>query len=64
MKTKEINEIEEKTIIEQLREIRDNINLDIKVMTPEQMKEYFNKQKTLHPTAIWQKAQDEVPVKV
>ncbi len=52
MKTKEINETVGKTVIEQLREIRDKINRDIKDMTPEQMKEYFNKQKTLHPTTI------------
>ena len=52
MKTKEINETEGKTVTEQLREIRDKINLDIKDMTPEQMKEYFNNQKTLHPTAV------------
>jgi hypothetical protein len=54
MKTKEINKTEEKTLIEQLREIRDKISLDIKDLTTEQMKEYFSKQKTLHPT-VWQK---------
>ena len=46
--------MEEKTLIEQLREIRDKISLDIKDLTTEQMKEYFSKQKTLHPT-VWQK---------
>jgi hypothetical protein len=45
MKTKEINKAEEKTLIEQLREIRDKISLDIKDLT--------TKQKTLHPT-VWQ----------
>jgi len=52
MKTKEINKTEEKTLIEQLREIRDKICLDIKDLTTEQMKKYFSKQKTLHPTVL------------
>jgi len=55
MKTKEIKKTEEITLIEQLREIRDKISLDIKDLSIEQMKEYFSKQKTLHPKAIWQK---------
>lgn len=54
MKTKEIIKTEEKTYIEQLREIRDKISFDIKDFTTEQMKEYFSKQKTLHPTSVWQ----------
>lgn len=53
MKTKEKNKTVEKTFIEQLREIRDKISLDIKDLTKEQMKEYFDRQKTLHPTSIW-----------
>ena len=52
MKTNGIIKTEEKTLIEQLREIRDKISLDIKDLTAEQMKEYFSKQKTLHPTAV------------
>jgi hypothetical protein len=55
MKTKEIYKLVEKTLIEQLREIRDRISLDIKDLTTEQMKEYFSKQKTLHPISVWQK---------
>ena len=54
MKNKKINKPTEKTIIEQLREIRDKINLDIKDMTTEQIKEYFSRQKTLHPS-VWKK---------
>ncbi len=54
MKTKEIIKTEEKTHIEQLREIRDKISLDVKDLTTEQMKEYFSKQKTLHSTSVWQ----------
>lgn len=52
MKTKEIKKID-KTLIEQLREIRDKVSLDIKDLTAEQMKEYFSKQKTLHPAGFW-----------
>lgn len=55
MKTKTVNKTVEKTLIEQLREIRDKISFDIQDLTTEQMKEYFSKQKTLHPKA-WQKA--------
>jgi hypothetical protein len=56
MKTKEIYKTVEKTLIEQLREIRDRISLDIKDLTTEQMKEYLSKQKTLHLISVWQKA--------
>ncbi len=53
MKTKEIKNTEEKTFIEQLRDIRDKISLEIKDMTSNQIKEYFNKQKTLHQASVW-----------
>ncbi len=32
-----------------LREIRDNINLEIQDLTPEELKEYFRNKLTLHP---------------
>ena len=51
---KKLNKIPEKSLIEQLREIRDKINFEIKDMTTEQIKEYFSKQKTLHPS-VWKK---------
>lgn len=54
MKTKEIKKTEEKTLVEKLREIRDNISFDIKDLTKEQMKVYFSKQKTLHSESLWQ----------
>lgn len=54
MKTKDKN-TSEKTVIEQLRKIRDEINFDIEDMTLEQLKEYLKKKKTLHPTSVWQK---------
>ena len=53
MKTKKTNKTEEKTLIEQLRDIRDKISNEIKDLTSEQMKEYFNKQKTLHSKSVW-----------
>jgi len=55
MKTKKKKKTEEITLIEQLREIRDKISLDIKDLSIEQLIEYLGKQKTLHPKAIWQK---------
>lgn len=44
-----------KTFVEEMREIRDNINLEIKDLTPEQLKAYLEKQKTLHPSLMWEK---------
>ena len=45
----------EKSVMEQLRDIRDKLSADIKDMTYEQLKEFLDRQKTLHPTAAWQK---------
>jgi len=50
MKTKEKKQ---KSVLLQLRDIRDKLSLEIKDMTYEQLKEYLDKQKTLHPTVIW-----------
>jgi hypothetical protein len=52
MKTKEKPD---KTLIEDLREIRDKISLDIKDMTLDQIKNYLKEKKTLHPTQVWSK---------
>jgi len=57
MKTKENNTTEEKTMVEQLREIRDKISLEIKDMTLDQMKNYFKNQKTLHSETNWEKTE-------
>jgi hypothetical protein len=54
MKTKNIVQTE-KTFVEQMREIRDKISLEIKDLTPEQLKEYLNSKKTLHPADVWPK---------
>ena len=49
MKTKETN----KTLVQQMRDIRDKVNLDIKDLNFEQLKDYIKKQKTLHSTSVW-----------
>ncbi len=53
MKTKEKTK-SEKSLIDQLREIRDQVSFDIKDMTSEQLTDYLNKKETLHPKAVWQ----------
>jgi len=52
MKTKDKKE---KSVLQQLRDIRDKLSMEIKDMTYEQLKEYLDRQKTLHPTAVWRK---------
>lgn len=46
MKTKEKKE---KSVIQQLRDIRDNISLEIQNMSFEQLTEYLKNKKSLHP---------------
>ena len=53
MKTKE-KKIKDKSVTEQLREIRDEVSIEIQDMSLEQLKEYLKKKKTLHSTAHWQ----------
>lgn len=43
----------EKSAIEQLREIRNKISLDIQDMTFDQLKKYVEERLTLHPTRVW-----------
>ncbi len=53
MKTKD--EIKtDKTLIEELREIRDQLSFEMKDMTSEQIKDYLKEKKTLHSKAVWQ----------
>ena len=52
MKTKNITK-PGKTVTEQLREIRDKVSLDIKDLSLKELKEYMNKQETLHPKSVW-----------
>jgi hypothetical protein len=50
MKTKTKQTKTTKTLIEELREIRDKLSLEMQDMTVDQIKEYLKKKKTLHPT--------------
>ena len=52
MKTKQI--IKEKSVLTELRSVRDKISAEIKGMTTEQIVEYLKKKKTLHPKSVWQ----------
>ena len=45
----------EKSTIQQLRDIRDKIGLDIQDMSFEQLKKYVAERLTLHPTRVWRK---------
>lgn len=54
MKTKEKIK-NEQSLIEELRLIRENLNLEMKDLTITEVKEFLNKKKTLHPNAVWQK---------
>jgi hypothetical protein len=56
MKTKPKKTKTGKTLIEELREIRDSLSMEIKDMTIEQIKEYLKKKKTLRPPAVWRNA--------
>jgi hypothetical protein len=53
MKTKEIEK--DKSILTELRSIRDKISIELEGMTTEQIVEYLKKKKTLHSTKVWQK---------
>lgn len=46
MKNKDKNK---KSMVKILREIRDNINIEIQDLTSEELKEYFRNKITLHP---------------
>jgi hypothetical protein len=52
MKTKSKNTAE-KTYLDRLREIRDKVSLEIQDMTPDQLKDYLAKKKSLRPNAAW-----------
>ena len=53
---KTLKKIKSKSTVEQLRSIRDKINLDIQDMTFEQLKKYIDAKLTLHPKSSWRKA--------
>ncbi len=51
MKTKEI--ANEKSVLMELRSIRDQISNELTGMTPEQIVAYLKKKKTLHSLSVW-----------
>jgi hypothetical protein len=51
---KTIETKKEKTLTDELRQIRDKINLEIQDLSMEQLKEYWKTKETLHPTRVWQ----------
>ncbi|WP_196937123.1 hypothetical protein [Sphingobacterium hungaricum] len=54
MKTKEKKTKKELSVVQQLRQVRDKINDEIKDLSPKELMEYIKKQKTLRPTSVWQ----------
>ena len=44
-----------KSTVQQLREIRDKVGLEIQDMNFEQLKKYLENKITLHPPSVWQK---------
>ncbi len=50
---------QEKSAIQQLRNIRDKIGLEIKDMSFEQLKKYVEERSKLHPKNVWQKRADK-----
>jgi len=55
MKTKNESKLD-KSLLDELREIRDKVNDDIKDLTSEQLKDYLKNKETLHPKSAWQKS--------
>lgn len=53
MKTKEIKK--DKSLLTELRSIRDKISEEFKGKTTEQIVEYLKTKKTLHPKRVWKK---------
>lgn len=53
MKTKETKD--NKSMLSELRSIRDKISEELKGLTIEQIVEYLKKKKTLHSVSSWQK---------
>jgi hypothetical protein len=46
---------EEKSIMEQLRDIRDKLSLEIQDMSPDESKKYLDSKPSLFPDAPWGK---------
>jgi hypothetical protein len=54
MKTKKTEK--QKSLLFELRSIRDTISGELTGMTPDQMVAYLKKKKTLHPKVNWEKS--------
>lgn len=52
MKTKDKKE---KSVMQQLRDIRDKLSEAIKDMSSEELKDYLNRQQTLHSASVWRR---------
>lgn len=48
-------EKKEKSVLQELRDIRDKLSEEIKDMSYEELLAYIDKQETLHPKANWSK---------
>lgn len=63
MKTKEKKNLPNgkggKSVMQQLRDIRDKLSADIQGMNHKQLKEYLENQKTLHSGKIWARERPE-----
>jgi hypothetical protein len=46
---------EEKSIMEQLRDIRDKLSLEIQDMSPQELKKYLDSKTSLFPDSPWGK---------
>ena len=54
MKTKDYIK-SDSTLMKELREIRDKLSLEMIDMSLTQIKDYLQKQETLHPSVVWEK---------
>jgi hypothetical protein len=53
MKSKVENHKKDLTVVQQLRQVRDKINHEIKELPPNALMEYLKNQKTLHAADVW-----------
>jgi hypothetical protein len=53
MKSKVENHKKDLTVVQQLRQVRDKINHEIKELPPNALMEYLKNQKTLNAADVW-----------
>lgn len=56
---KNTTEKKEQSTIQQLRDIRDTIGVEIQDLTYEQLMKYIEKKTTLHPRRVWQDGRED-----